>query len=153
LTRLRVRTVLITDDNESVLHTLEYVLGLRGYRPLVANSGAVALEIAARETCDAALVDVHMPEMDGFALCRALRERAITAGKDIPVFMMTAMHVPAASKRALEAGAVTLLKKPFDCDEFLSRLERYCSGELPLAPLPASPPIDGDANAAPPTAA
>lgn len=148
-----MRTLLITDDHESVLHTLEYVLSLRGYRTLLANSGAVALEIAAQETCDAALVDLHMPGMDGFALCRALRERATAAGRDVPVFMMTAVHTSVASKAALQAGAVTLLKKPFDCDEFLSALERYCSGELPLPGLPVSPPLDGDTSAAPPTAA
>jgi DNA-binding response OmpR family regulator len=88
-----MRTLLISDDHESVLHTLEYVLSLRGYRTLLASSGA------------AALVDLHMPGMDGFAVCRALRERAIMAGKDMPVFMMTAVHTPVASKAALEAGA------------------------------------------------
>lgn len=148
-----MRTLLITDDHESVLHTLEYVLTLRGYRTLLASSGAVALEVAGRETFDAALVDLHMPGMDGFALCRALRERAITAGKDIPVFMMTAVHVPVAAKRALEAGAVTLLKKPFDCGEFLSAVERYCSGELPLPALPVSPAVDDASSSVPPTAA
>lgn len=148
-----MRTLLITDDHESVLHTLEYVLSLRGYRTLLASSGAAALEIAEREPFDAALVDLHMPGMDGFALCRALRERAIAAGKDIPVFMMTAVHVPIAAKRALEAGTVALLKKPFDLDEFLSALERYCSGELPLPGLPVSPPLGEDASAVPPTAA
>lgn len=148
-----MRTLLITDDHESVLHTLEYVLSLRGYRTLLASSGAVALEIAAREILDVALVDLHMPGMDGFALCRALRERGLAAGQDIPVFMMTAVHTPVALKAALEAGAVTLLKKPFDCDEFLSAVERYCSGELPLPGPPAAPPAGDNASAAPPTAA
>lgn len=132
-----MRTLLITDDHVSVLHTLDYVLSLRGYRTLLANSAAAALTIAAGENFDAALVDLHMTGMDGCALCRALRERGIVAGRDIPVFIMTAAYLPVAATKATEAGAITLLKKPFDYDEFIGTLERYCGGELPIPPLPA----------------
>ncbi len=130
-----MRTLLITDDHESVLHTLHYVLSLRGYRTLLASSGAAALDIAAKETFDAALIDLHMPAMDGFAVCRALRERAIPTGGIVPIFIMTAAYMPAMAARAAEAGAVALLKKPFDCDELVKDVERYCAGESPIPPL------------------
>lgn len=130
-----MRTLLITDDHESVLHTLDYVLGLRGYRALLANSGAAALDIAAKETFDAALLDLHMPGMDGLALCRALRERSIAAGRKLPIWIMTAGYVPSITTMAAQAGALAVLKKPFDCDELLKEVERYCAGELPIPPL------------------
>lgn len=133
-----MRTLLITDDHESVLQTLGYVLELRGYRTLLANSGNAALDVAAKETFDVALVDLRMAGMDGFATCRSLRERAIAAGRDVPVFMMTAAYTSKEAEKASNAGAVTLLKKPFDYDEFLTAVERYCRGEATIPPLTAA---------------
>lgn len=134
-----MRTLLIVDDHESVLHTLGYVFGLRGYQVRLANSGPAGITLAASECVDAALVDLHMPGMDGFSVCRALREQAIAAGRDVPVFMMTAAHTAAAATKAADAGAVTLLKKPFDHEEFLMAVERYCDGTTPLPALPTVP--------------
>jgi two-component system KDP operon response regulator KdpE len=144
-----MRTLLIIDDHESVLYTLGYVFGLRGYQIRTANSGAAGIKLAAEESIDVALVDLHMPVMDGFTVCRGLRQQAIVAGRDIPVFMMTAAHTPAAAAKASEAGAVALLKKPFDHDEFLAAVERYCDREAPLPALtPAAPfPAVGNSTA------
>ena len=105
------------------------------------------MEVAAKETFDAALVDLHMPGMDGFAVCRSLRERVIASGRDVPVFIMTASYTSFAVSKATEAGAVALLKKPFDYDEFLKALERYCGGELsiPALPTPTAPTAGGRA--------
>lgn len=137
-----MRTVLIVDDHESVLQTLSYVFGLRGYQTLLANAGPAGVELARNETIDAALVDLHMPGMDGFALCRALREHAITRGTEYPVWIMTAAPVLAALPKAIEEGAVSVLRKPFDCDEFFHSLDEYCSGAkaVPaLAPRTSGP--------------
>lgn len=59
-----MRTLLITDDQEGVLHTLGYLFGEHGYRTLLAKSGAAALEMARIEHIDVTLIDVHMPGMD-----------------------------------------------------------------------------------------
>jgi DNA-binding response OmpR family regulator len=133
-----MRTLLIVDDHESVLHTLGYVFGLRGYQTKLANSGSAGIELARNEHIDAALVDLHMPGMDGFAVCRGLREQAIASGRDLPIFMMTAAHTLVAATKATEAGAVMLLKKPFDHDELLAAVERYRVG---ATPIPALPPV------------
>lgn len=132
-----MRTLLITDDHEGVLRTLEYVLAGRGHRTLLAKSGAAALEAARSEQLDAALVDLHMPVMDGLSLCRALRRQAIANGTDIPVWIMTAAAVPALAAKALEAGAVCVLRKPFDPDEFMAAVEEICSGTKPFPPPPS----------------
>jgi CheY-like chemotaxis protein len=119
-----MRTLLITDDQEGVLHTLGYLFGEHGYRTLLAKSGAAALELARSEHIDAALIDVHMPAMDGFAVCRALCETAQAAGRILPIWLMTAAFTGTLAAKATEAGALTLLKKPFDCAQFLKDLER-----------------------------
>jgi CheY-like chemotaxis protein len=145
--------LLIADDHEGVLYTLGYAIDMRGSRALLANSGKAALERAATEPFDAALIDLHMPEMDGLTTCRKLRERCIAGGADRPIFMMTAAFMPQVVPKALEAGAVALLKKPFDYDEFFALLERYCRGELPLPALPPIPFANGVQPPAPSAAA
>jgi len=107
-----MRTLLIIDDQPSVLQTLDYVFSLHGYRTLLASSGEAGLELAANQSFDAALVDLHMPGMDGLSVCRGLRERAIAARSDARVWMMTAAHTSAMVTKAAEAGAIELLKKP-----------------------------------------
>lgn len=140
-----MRTLLIIDDQPSVLHTLDYVFSLRGYRTLLASSGAAGLELAANESFDAALVDLHMPGMDGLSVCRQLRERAIAAPGDARVWIMTAAHTSVMVTKAAEAGAIDLLKKPFDCEAFLQAVEDYCGGTRPLPPMTppsAAPSVD-----------
>lgn len=134
------RTLLVTDDQPSVLHTLDYVFQLHGYRTIVATSGAVALDAAAQDGFDAALIDLHMPGIDGLTVCRALRERAIKRGRDVPVWMMSAAHTSVAATSAMKAGAIALLKKPFDVEEFLMNVERCCAGKIPNPPLMADSP-------------
>ena len=122
-----MRALLIADDCPSVLQTLDYVFGLHGYRVLPAGSGRVALEIAHRERFDAALIDLHMPGMDGVQTCRELLALARETGQMCPVWLMTAAVLASARQRALEAGAVGLLAKPFDCAAFLMDLEHLRS--------------------------
>lgn len=135
-----MRTLLITDDHESVLRTLEYVLSAHGYRTLLASSGKAAIETCQGEVVDAALVDLHMPGMDGFQTCTALIAQACEQGRTLPVWLMTAASSSAARSRALEVGAVTLLGKPFDCDEFVSCIEKHFAAPL-TGPRPLSSPV------------
>ena len=112
-----MRTLLITDDQEGVLHALGYVFGEHGYRTLLAKSGMVALEIARTEHVDLALIDLHMPMMDGIAVCRSLVAAARDNGRTLPVWLMTGAYTVEAATRAAESGAMALLKKPFDTVE------------------------------------
>ena len=67
----------------------------------------------------------------------------MASGCDVPVFIVTAAYVSAAAKMAAEAGAVALLKKPFDLEGFMKGLERYCGGELPIPALSAPATSNG----------
>lgn len=112
-------TLLIVDDQESVLNALEFVFVHRGFRTLVARSGAAALGLASTEHFDASLLDLHMPEMDGITLCNALR----TSGHGGQLWIMTAACTREAEVKAQEAGAIAVLRKPFNIEEFIHTLE------------------------------
>jgi CheY-like chemotaxis protein len=107
-------TLLIVDDQETVLHTLAYIYRERGWHVVTARSGRDALALATAEPPAVALIDLHMPRMDGIALCRALLAAAPGRHPALRCWLMTAVPSPAAEQAAREAGAEALLKKPFD---------------------------------------
>jgi adenylate cyclase len=112
-------TVLVVDDLPQNVRLLEATLGPRGYRVASANSGREALELVAAEPVDLVLLDILMPEMDGYEVCRALRADAAT--QFLPVVMITASG-DQEKAAAIEAGADDFVAKPFDQSELLARV-------------------------------
>src|ERR1051325_10903764 len=106
--------LLIVDDDTSVRDSLRFLLERRGYDVTAAEHGAKALSLAAEQPVDAALVDVHMPGMDGIAVFRALHTQAAETGRAISVWMMSGARTSETAKAAAEAGALEVLPKPFD---------------------------------------
>jgi CheY-like chemotaxis protein len=131
------RTVLVVDDQASVRISLAFLLGARGYTVLLAENGAAALAHMQADVVDAALVDLHMPDTNGCELCRQLVAHAEASGRAIPVWLMTAAHTSDAAHRAVEAGAVTLLKKPFDCEELCRSIDQRLSTTVLVFPIQA----------------
>ncbi len=111
--------ILVVDDVPENVRLLEAVLTSRGYDVVSATDGRVALELAVSAKPDLVLLDVVMPELDGYAVCRRLRESEETAV--LPVIMVTASQGSEKTK-AIEAGADDLIAKPLDHDELLARV-------------------------------
>ncbi|HYO02981.1 MAG TPA: response regulator [Mycobacterium sp.] len=112
-------TVLAVDDQPANLRLLDAVLTPRGYRVLTASSGPDALALLESGDVDLVLLDVVMPDMDGYEVCR--RIRATPATEFLPVVMITASG---SEQRlaALEAGVDDFIPKPFDQSELLARV-------------------------------
>ncbi|WP_027581230.1 PleD family two-component system response regulator [Bradyrhizobium sp. Ai1a-2] len=102
--------ILVVDDVPANVKLLEARLSAEYFDVLTASNGAEALQICARAECDIILLDVMMPDMDGFEVCRRLKSNPAT--HFIPVVIVTALDSPADRVRGLEAGADDFLTKP-----------------------------------------
>lgn len=116
--------VLVVDDIEKNLITMQAVLERPGINVLKAASGTEALELLLRHEVALVLVDVNMPEMDGFELAEIIRGNSRT--RAIPlIFITAALKEPAGSFRAYKTGAVDFLNKPFDPDIVRSKVDVF----------------------------
>ncbi len=113
--------VLIVDDEPRNLEVLTHILGTQGFQILTAEDGEEALEKARATLPDVILLDVVMPQMDGFEVCRQLK--ADPATLYIPVALITALRGVRERTRGAEAGADEFISKPFDSIELLTRVK------------------------------
>lgn len=114
-------TVLLVDDEETNLYLLKIILEARQYRCLTATNGPDALRLASDHLPDAVLLDIHMPVMDGYEVCRRLKDDPRTY--PIPVVFLTARHKDQEEViRGLQVGANDYVTKPFNKEELLARV-------------------------------
>ncbi len=114
--------ILVVDDTEDNLDLLEFALKRKPVTLLRASSGKECLQIARREIPDIIILDIQMPEMDGFETLQRLRAESLTA--KIPVVFLTAQRKdPKSIERGLELGAEEFLTKPIDTEELLVRTQ------------------------------
>ncbi len=120
--------MVVEDDSE--MNALECeLLEVCGMRAVAAHTGTEALCVADAHAADAVLLDVMLPEMDGFETCRRLRLQA--GGRKLPIVMVTALDTDDCRQRGLDAGADAYFIKPFDPDEIVStlRILMGCDGD------------------------
>jgi DNA-binding response OmpR family regulator len=110
--------ILIVDDEPAIVRGLEDNLRFEGYETISATTGEDGLARAAREAPDLVLLDVMMPRMSGWDVCRELRKKGI----DVPVIMLTARGEEADRVLGLELGADDYVTKPFSLRELLARV-------------------------------
>ena len=115
--------LLLVDDTPANLQVLCEVLEARGYNISIALSGQQALDIAAQATPDLVLLDVMMPEIDGYEVCRRLKADEKTS--DVPVIFITAQDLSAGVVAGFDAGGVDYITKPFREREVLARVQTH----------------------------
>lgn len=114
--------ILCVDDEMQNLILLKAVLAPRGYEVVLAESGKEALEKLGEQVIDLVLLDVMMPEMDGFTACSAIKENHERYG-NVPVIMITALRSKEDRIKGINAGAEDFISKPFDREEVLARIK------------------------------
>jgi DNA-binding response OmpR family regulator len=115
--------LLLVDDNVTNLQVLHQTLDGRGYKLLVAKSGASALAIAAKAKPSIILLDIMMPEMDGYGVCQQLKSDPEL--KDIPIIFLSALTDTKDKVRGLDLGAVDYISKPFQPGEVIARVNTH----------------------------
>jgi two-component system response regulator VicR len=113
------KTILIVEDEKAIVDILEFNLTRVGYAVLKAFDGPSGLDMALAKKPDLVLLDIMLPMMDGFSVCRAIRERDAV----LPILLLTARGEEEDKVRGLELGADDYITKPFSIKELLARVK------------------------------
>src|SRR5262249_38137703 len=124
--------ILVAEDNEFNAQLLEQLLGRRGHRVRLAGDGREALRVAAEGGFDLLLLDVHMPELDGFQVVQAIRQRERSPGGHLPVIALTARARKEDRERCLAAGMDDFLAKPIQAADLWAALDRVVTARHPV---------------------
>ena len=119
-------SILIVDDDKETSRLIKQILELFGYHPSIASSGKLALKLAKEQPPDIILLDVMMPDVDGFEVCRHLKNDPKTA--TCIVILLTALTDGEIKLASDKAGADRILTKPFDVNQFVETINAM-SGE------------------------
>lgn len=110
-------SVLVVDDDVRILRLLQRILELEGYQVLTATDGEAALDIFDKETPDLVLLDIMLPGMDGYTICRHIREFS-----EVPIIMVSIKDHDEEKVEGLNAGADDYVSKPFSAGELVARV-------------------------------
>jgi DNA-binding response OmpR family regulator len=135
------KRVLAVDDDPAAVGALRQILTQKGYEVVTAHSAEDALGVLADQTFDLAILDVAMPGMSGYDLCRRMRKDARTV--DVPVIFLTAKALLMDMAEGQDAGSDLYLIKPVLASKLLSMVRMFLSEDAPLAkkrsqPLPGN---------------
>jgi len=115
--------ILIIEDNEQNMYMLTYLLESNNYEVFKSFSGQEGIALAKKVLPDAILLDIQLPEMDGYTVAREIRKidrLAVT-----PIIAVTSYAMTGDKEKAFEAGATGYIEKPIDPDTFISQMEVY----------------------------
>jgi CheY-like chemotaxis protein/HPt (histidine-containing phosphotransfer) domain-containing protein len=129
--------ILVAEDNPYNQALMEDLLPRRGHTVRVAGDGRAALAALEQDRFDVMLLDIHMPEVDGFQVVAVQRQRERGSGRHLPVIALTARSAAGERERCLEAGMDDYLAKPVRAAELFAAIERVVSSET--APRPTEP--------------
>ena len=118
-----VASVLVVDDGVDNLRLLSDLLGEHGYEVRAVTTGRQALQAVEHDPPDLILLDITMPEMNGYEVCQRLKAK--DRSKDVPVIFLTSLTETADKVRAFDAGGVDYVTKPFQFEEVLARVKTH----------------------------
>jgi CheY-like chemotaxis protein len=140
--------ILVIDDDASLLQMMSLMLKRAGHAAILANDGLEGLDLARKMQPDMAIVDVMMPDMSGYEVCRILREDAQTM--EIPLLILTALSQPEQREWAEDAGADDFVTKPVTRDDLVKHVDALLASGPRNRPAPLEPPRPARAPAAAP---
>lgn len=117
------RTILVVEDEESLLKLESILLTSRGYEVVGVPNGRAALDALEKEKIDLVLLDIMLPELDGFEVCRQIKQNPET--RKLPVIMLTAKKSHEDMARGDEVGADWYVTKPFKSAKVIETIERF----------------------------
>jgi CheY-like chemotaxis protein len=116
-------TLLIIEDNEQNLYLATYLLEQSGFKVASARSASEGIRLAGEIQPALIILDIQLPEMDGYTVARALRQNA--ALSDVPIVAVTSYAMVGDRERALEAGCNGYIEKPINPDTFRNQIEEH----------------------------
>lgn len=117
------KRILIADDETDIVETLQFMLEVEGFECLTAYNGEDALNLAKREIPDLLILDVMMPKINGYKVCRLLKFDA--KYKNIPILMVTARSQEEDKMIGEETGADEYITKPFEINDVVEKVKKY----------------------------
>jgi CheY-like chemotaxis protein len=136
--------ILVVDDDQDTLNLLKLILDIGGYTAITTLNSLDALTIAEAEKPEVVLLDIMMPKLDGFTLCKMMRENPAT--QNVPIIFVTAYEMLDLEERRAEAGADLCIPKPIEMDVLITtinkalELRKGSPGKLPPGALQAIVP-------------
>ena len=115
--------ILIIEDNKQNMYMLSYLLESENFEVLKAFNGTTGIELAKKEKPGIILLDIQLPEMDGYTVSKKLRE--IIELKEIPIIAVTSYAMPGDREKAIESGATGYIEKPINPDTFISQMKSF----------------------------
>jgi two-component system cell cycle response regulator DivK len=116
-------TILLVEDNEQNRYLVTFLLEQHGYHVVPAGSGVEGIELAGRVQPNLIILDIQLPQMDGYAVARELRQNP--ALKEVPIVAVTSYAMAGDRERVLAAGCTGYIEKPIDPDTFKQEIEEY----------------------------
>jgi two-component system cell cycle response regulator DivK len=123
------KIILYVEDNPDHMLLVQQALESRGYRVLKAIDGRSGLEIAERQEVDLILLDISLPDIDGYEVARRLRRSAKSSLRHTPIFAITAHTLAGDAQKAWDAGCDVYMPKPVNIRELLARVETFLPGD------------------------
>ncbi|MGR3310961.1 MAG: response regulator [Candidatus Brocadiales bacterium] len=118
-----MKKILVIEDTEDNMYLVCYILRNNGYKTIEARTGEEGVRLARKESPNLILVDIHLPDIDGFEVIRRIRESEING--EIPIVALTSYAMIGDREKTLKAGCTGYIEKPINPETFMGEVEKY----------------------------